>query len=174
MKTVTQMYRGGLFGVLASAMVGLLMMSTAEGAKAQQPAAAGKGNVALIEHAFSAWAAGTGGPYDLLADNAVWTITGNSLASKTYSSKEAFMSEVIRPFNARMSERLKPNINRIFEDKGTVIVLFDASGTAKDGKPYTNTYAWFLDMRDGKIVKSTAFFDAVAFNDLWTRVQPAQ
>jgi hypothetical protein len=43
------------------------------------------------------------GPYDLLADDATWTITGNSLASKTYGSREAFMSEVIRPFNARMS-----------------------------------------------------------------------
>ena len=46
------------------------------------------------------------------------------------------------------------------------------AGTAKDGKPYVNTYAWFLDMRDGKIVKASAFFDSIAFNDLWTRVQP--
>lgn len=132
------------------------------------------GNTALIERAFNAWAAGTGGPYDLLADDAVWTITGNSLASKTYNNREAFLSEVIRPFNARMSERLKPKITRIYEDRGTVIVLFDASGTAEGGKPYTNTYAWFLDMHGGKIVKSIAFFDTVAFNDLWSRVQPGQ
>jgi hypothetical protein len=26
----------------------------------------------------------------------------------------------------------------------TVIVFFDASGTARDGRPYANTYAWFL------------------------------
>lgn len=174
MKIITFMFRRELFGVLALAMAGLLLFSTADHARAQQPTMDKTSNTALIEHAFNAWAAGTGGPYDLLADNAVWTITGNSLASKTYNNREAFLSEVIRPFNARMSERLKPKITRIYEDGGTVIVLFDASGTAKDGKPYTNTYAWFLDMQGGKIVKSTAFFDSVAFNDLWSRVKPVQ
>ena len=69
-------------------------------------------NRAAIAKAMDAWAAGTGGPYDLLADDAVWTISGNSLASKTYPSKEAFLSEVIRPFNARMRTRLIPSVHK--------------------------------------------------------------
>ena len=52
-------------------------------------------------------------------------------------------------------------------------MFFDAAGTARDGKPYANTYAWFLEMRAGKIVNAFAFFDAVEFNDLWKRVSPA-
>lgn len=127
-------------------------------------------NKVIIERAFAAWAAGTGGPYDLLSDNVVWTITGNSLAGKTYGSRKAFMSEVIRPFNARMSAGLKPTIKSIHAEGDTVVVFFDASGTAKDGRPYTNTYAWILGMRDGRITNASAFFDAIAFNDLWTRV----
>ena len=126
-----------------------------------------------IRQAFNAWAAGTGGPYDLLADDAVWTITGNSLASKTYSGREAFLSEVIRPFNARMRTGLKPVIRDLYRDGGTVVVLFDASGVARDGIVYSNTYAWFLDLQDGRIVRARAFFDSIAFNDLWTRVAPA-
>ncbi|SEI10125.1 hypothetical protein SAMN05216228_1023112 [Rhizobium tibeticum] len=51
-----------------------------------------------------------------------------------------------------------------------MVVLFDASGTARDGKPYTNTYAWFLDLQDGKIVDASAFFDSISFNDLWSRL----
>jgi ketosteroid isomerase-like protein len=54
-----------------------------------------------------------------------------------------FLSEVIRPFNARMSVGLKPAIRSIYAEGDTVIVLFDARGTARDGKPYENTYAWF-------------------------------
>jgi ketosteroid isomerase-like protein len=27
-------------------------------------------------------------------------------------------------------------------------------------------------MRDGKIVKATAFFDSIAFDEFWKRVQP--
>ena len=48
-------------------------------------------NKAIVQASFDAWAAGTGSPYDLLADNVTWTITGNSLASKTYGSREAFI-----------------------------------------------------------------------------------
>ncbi|HZH11168.1 MAG TPA: nuclear transport factor 2 family protein [Microvirga sp.] len=131
-------------------------------------------NKGLVQHAFDAWASGTGSPYDLLAENVKWTITGNSLASKTYGSRDAFIGEVIRPFNARMSVGLKPAIRRMYADGDTVIVFFDASGTARDGVPYANTYAWFLQLQDGKIINASAFFDSIAFNELWRRVPVSQ
>ena len=131
-------------------------------------------NKAVIEQSFKAWASGTGSPYEILADDATWTITGKSLASKTYKGREEFLSAVIRPFNARMSVGLKPTIRSIHAEGETVIILFDAKGTASDGQPYENTYAWFLDIKDGQVKKAVAFFDSVAFNDLWQRVQPVQ
>ncbi|MFC3134760.1 nuclear transport factor 2 family protein [Microbaculum marinum] len=131
-------------------------------------------NVAAVEASFNAWADGTGSPYDLLAEDATWTITGNSLASKTYNGREAFMSEVIRPFVGRMSVGLKPVIREMYADGDTVIVFFDAAGTARDGQPYENTYAWFLELDNGRIVRASAFFDSIAFNDLWERVAPVQ
>jgi ketosteroid isomerase-like protein len=124
-------------------------------------------NKATVQKAFDAWASGTGSPYDLLADKVTWTITGNSAASKSYGSRDAFINEVIKPFNARMSVGLKPTIRNMYADGDTVIVFFDAGGTAKDGQPYKNTYAWFLDLDGGKIVKASAFFDSIAFNKLW-------
>lgn len=161
-----------LGALMTIASIGIFIAALTAPAQAQTPAA--EANKAIIKNAFDAWAAGTGGPYDLLADDATWTITGNSLASKTYPSREAFMSEVIRPFNARMSVGLKPTIRNIYAEGDTVVVFFDAQGTARDGKPYSNTYAWFLDIKDGKVSKASAFFDSIAFNDFWTRVQPAQ
>ena len=98
-------------------------------------------NRLAVAKGMQAWADGTGSPYDLLADDARWTITGNSLAAKTYPSKEAFLSEVIRPFNARMRDRLIPTVHRYYAEGDTVIVHFDAEGVAKDGVPYRNTYA---------------------------------
>ena len=53
-----------------------------------------------------------------------------------------------------------------------LIALFDVEATAADGKPYRNSYAWFMQMRDGQIVDVTAFFDYLEFNDFWQRVQP--
>jgi ketosteroid isomerase-like protein len=130
-------------------------------------------NAATIRDAFEAWRAGIGGPFDLLADDATWTIAGHSLAAGTYDGREAFMRDVIRPFNARMSEGIKPSVRRIYADGDTVIVHFDAAGVARDGRPYANTYAWFMRMAGGKVVEVTAFFDSISFNDLWQRVTPA-
>jgi ketosteroid isomerase-like protein len=101
-------------------------------------------NKQLIAEAFDSWAAGTGGPFTLLADDARWTITGNSVAAGTYTSRG-----------------------------DTVVALFDASATVRDGQPYRNTYAWFMTLRGGVIVDVVAFFDGIEFDDLWSRVQPA-
>lgn len=129
-------------------------------------------NKAIVEASFKAWSDGTGSPFDLLTDDATWTIVGRSVASKTYEGRETFMRDVIRPFNARMREPLKPVVRRVYTDGDTVIVFFDAKGTAHDGKPYVNTYAWFLEMRNGRVVAASAFFDSLEFNELWTRVTP--
>jgi len=129
-------------------------------------------NRAAVEASFAAWREGTGSPFDLLATDARWTIVGRSDVSRTYASRAAFLDEVIGPFNARLRERLRPAIRNIYADADTVIVFFDATGLARDGEVYTNTYAWFLEMRDGRVVAAHAFFDSVTFNDLWRRVSP--
>ena len=130
-------------------------------------------NRAAIAAGLQAWVDGVGSPYDLLSEHARWTITGNSRAARTYPTKRAFIDEVIGPFDARLSERLIPTVHRLYAEGDTVIAHFDARGAARDGKPYVNTYAWILRMEGGQIVEAHAFFDAIAFDDLWTRVTPA-
>ena len=125
-----------------------------------------------IEAGFEAWRNGTGSPFDLLAPNAKWTIVGNSPVSRTFNSKQEFMDVVIKPFNARLSHRLVPTVRRIYVDGDTVIALFDAQGTARDGKPYRNTYTWYMKMQGGAIVEAIAFFDTIEFTDFWNRVKP--
>ena len=129
-------------------------------------------NKAKIQAAFDEWRAGTGGPFDLLAPDASWTIVGNAPVSRTYSSKQEFMDVVIKPFNARMSHRLVPTVRRMYADGDTVIALFDGEGTARDGKPYRNTYTWYMRMENGVIVDVIAFFDTIEFTDFWNRIKP--
>ena len=59
-------------------------------------------NKALVQASFDRWKSGTGGPFELLAPDAEWTIVGSSPLSKTYRSKKEFLDSVISPFNARM------------------------------------------------------------------------
>ena len=86
-------------------------------------------NKAAVQAAFDAWRAGTGGPFGLLTPDATWTITGNSVAAKTYNSRDEFLDTVIKPFNARLTKPLIPTIRSLHSDGDTVIALFDGEAT---------------------------------------------
>lgn len=129
-------------------------------------------NKEAIRTAFTAWRNGSGSVFDLLTPDAKWTIVGNAPVSKTYTNRQEFLDVVIKPFNARLSRRLVPTVRNIYADGDMVIALFDAEATARDGKPYRNTYTWYMRMRDEKIVDVVAFFDTIEFTDFWTRVKP--
>jgi uncharacterized protein len=129
-------------------------------------------NKAIVRKAFEAWTTGTGSPFDLLTADAKWTIVGNAPISKTYTSRQEFLSVVIEPFNARLSRRLVPSVRALYSDGNTVVALFDAEAIARDGKPYKNSYTWYLQFADGKIVDVIAFFDTIEFTDFWTRLTP--
>jgi uncharacterized protein len=130
-------------------------------------------NKAVVQASFDRWRDGTGGPFELLAPEAEWTIVGSSPLSKTYHGRQDFLDEVIHPFNARMMKPLVPTVRGIFADGDMVIILFDAAATARDGVPYRNTYTWYFQMKDGKVVKAIAFFDTRDFDEFWKRVAPA-
>ena len=129
-------------------------------------------NRKVIQAGFDAWRDGTGNVFQLLEPDAKWTIVGNAPVSRTYPTRQEFLDVVIAPFNARLSRRLVPTVRGIYADGDMVIALFDAEATARDGKPYRNTYTWYMRMRDGKIVEVIAFFDTIEFTDLWNRVKP--
>jgi ketosteroid isomerase-like protein len=129
-------------------------------------------NKEAVRRAFEKWTEGTGSPFDLLAPEAKWTIVGNAPVSRTYTSRQEFLEIVIKPFNARMQQRLIPKVRAIYSDGDMVIALFDAEAVALDGKPYRNTYTWYMRMDDEKIVEAIAFFDTIEFIDLWTRITP--
>jgi ketosteroid isomerase-like protein len=129
-------------------------------------------NKALVQASFERWKNGTGGPFELLAPDAEWTIVGSSPLSKAYRSKQEFLDKVIEPFNARMAKPLVPTIRGLYADGDMVIIFFDAAATAKDGVPYHNTYTWYFQMKAGQVTKATAFFDTREFDEFWSRVSP--
>ena len=129
-------------------------------------------NKALVRASFERWKNGTGGPFELLAPDAEWTIVGSSPLSKTYENKQEFLDKVIGPFNARMARPLVPAIRGLYADGDMVIIFFDGAATAKDGVPYRNTYTWYFQMKAGEVIKATAFFDTREFDEFWCRVSP--
>ena len=132
-------------------------------------------NTRLVRTAFEAWQAGTAPITDLFDPAMTWRIEGRSRVAKAYASTQQFIDEVLAPFGARFvdGERFRPiTIRSVHGDDDTVIVVWDGRGIANDGQPYANSYAWFMQLRDGKVVDGTAFFDGIAFDELWDRVVP--
>jgi len=127
-----------------------------------------------VEAALTAWSNGTGSVLTVLSEDIKWNVVGNSLISGTTVGKNELNEKINRPFGARFAkstDKFRPvSIKGIYGDGDMVIACFQGRGVANDGKPYVNNYAWFLKMKDGLVVEGTAFFDSIAFNDLWTRV----
>lgn len=92
--------------------------------------------------------------------------------SRTFATRREFLDVVINPFNARLATPLVPTVRALYADGDMVIAFFDAIATARDGRPYNNTYTWYLRVRDGAIIEATAFFDTIEFTDFWNRVSP--
>lgn len=117
----------------------------------------------LVENAFNQWSQGTGSPFDLLAEDAQWTIMGPTESAKTYNLSD-FQEMVIKPFNQRLATPLKPNVQDIYQAGNEVIILFEAEATLTNGEIYRNSYAWFFTMQQGKVINVRAVLDLNAYD----------
>lgn len=128
-------------------------------------------NKEIVQQYFDDWRNKRGNFFDLLAPDATWTITGTGATAGTYRKQE-LLTQVINPTSARLSTPIVPTVRGIWADGDMVIALWDGAATARDGKPYRNTYTWYFRMQNGKAIKAIAFLDMREFTDLWTRVSP--
>jgi ketosteroid isomerase-like protein len=126
----------------------------------------------IVADVIRSWMNGTGYITSMFAPEMTWEITGRSVASRLYTSAQDFIDGVLHPFGQRFSpdDPFRPtDIRALYtdEDKNTVIIVFDGKGTTTAGTTYQNTYAWFLTFADGKVIRGTAFFDSIAYDELW-------
>ena len=133
-------------------------------------------NGAIVRQAFDAWRDGSAPVTDLFAPNMTWRIEGRSTVAREYANTRDFVDGVLAPFGARFvdGERFRPaNVRGVHATGDTVVVVWDGHGIANDGVAYDNSYAWIMQLSNGKVVDGTAFFDSIAFDELWNRVTPA-
>lgn len=127
---------------------------------------------ALLRKAFDHWAAGGNSFFsDVLRDDTVWTIEGSGRYAKTYTSRDAFMNEVIVPFAQRMKQPVRPTVRQILSEGNHIVVVWDGRGVAKDGQPYSNSYVWLFEMDGDKASRVTAFLDLLPYAAVLERVK---
>ncbi|WP_149193127.1 nuclear transport factor 2 family protein [Luteimonas suaedae] len=141
----------------------LFLVPLAAAAGATHRSAEEAANLARVERAFADWSSGRGSIFVLLSPDATWTILGPTPSAGTYD-RPTLQRDVLVPFNARLASPLVPVVRRLYADADTVVVLFEASATLRDGGHYENSYAWFLRLRDGLVVEVTAVLDLHAYD----------
>ena len=129
-------------------------------------------NKEIIASAYHRWTQGEGNFFDVLADDAVWTVMGSGPSAVTTCSKQEYIDRMVRPMAARFAVPLRPTVRGVWAEGDTVIVRWSGDAVRNDDQPYHNEYAWFFRMRDGKAVEVTAFFDLPAYDAVLDRVRP--
>lgn len=153
-------YRPLIFAALLSSSWGL----TVQAATLSQTLEAA--NTRLVQQAFDDWRDGRGKFFDLLTDDAVWTVSGSSPVSGVYHTREALLQGAVNPIHARLATAITPTVTQIVAQGDQVVVFWDGSAQSTDGNRYVNSYAWQLVFTEGKITRVTAYLDTWALDKL--------
>lgn len=121
-------------------------------------------NLVLVQ--FDKWKNNEASFFDLLADEAVWTVSGNSPVSGTYFNKKDFMEQAVKPILGKLKTPLKPELVSLSTDEKFVWLHFKASAKTVSNGIYENNYIWKMEVKDNKIVSCVAFLDTYALTDL--------
>ncbi len=120
-------------------------------------------NRAAVRAAFAAWAEGRGSVFDLLAEDATWTIPGSTPGAGEWHGRQAYVDAAVTPLFDRLAAPARPELIGLWADGDQVIVRWRQDTPLKAGGAYRNDYAWFFTMRDGKVAAVTAFLDLPAY-----------
>jgi ketosteroid isomerase-like protein len=137
-------------------------------------ASATETNRRVVSDAFARWAAGGNSFFsDILTDDVIWTIEGSGPSAGVFRGRAEFVERAVRPFVSRLAGPVRPTAYKVWADGDHVIINWAGSGTARDGQPYANRYAWIFRMRDGRAVEATAFLDLAPYDDVLRRIPAA-
>lgn len=118
-------------------------------------------NKALIESLFAGAAKGDRARFsETLADDLVMRVTGFNSWSRTYRSKQEFLSVL----HGHLNTLLKPGRRTVplnfWADGEHVIVEARGEMERNDGVPYRNEYCLVFRLRGGKIVEFREYMDS--------------
>ena len=151
----------------------LVMVGFSATSAAEEPPTPQQRNAEVVRDAF---ALGVGGDertfYSILAEDVQWTVA-RAVEPRTYTSRSQFLRDGAGPVQSRLNGPIQADVRQLIAEDDDVVAIWDGTATARDGRPYVNSYAWVMTMRDERVVRVTAFLDLVALNELLERVEPA-
>jgi uncharacterized protein len=125
-------------------------------------------NKKLIQDAFTAWANGDGMAFfNLLTDNATWTVMGSCPISGTYVGRQRLVEDALTPQREKLAGPPTPTVINIIAEGDTIVIQWTGKGTTKTGQPYNNSYCYVVQMENGKITRGTVYLDTELVHSIW-------
>jgi ketosteroid isomerase-like protein len=113
-----------------------------------------------LQHIMAELDKGNGKPFvEAMADDFCWTIPGDTPWSRTYSGKQAVVSELLQPLYAQFATPYISTTRSVMADGDKVIVEFEGKVTTKTGKAYNNRYCYVFRMEGGQMKELMEYLD---------------
>lgn len=161
--------RGARVGIVL--MTTVLLLITMIGRSAASSASTGQQerNTQVVRDAFARGVGDGASFYSILAEDVQWTVA-RAVEPKTYTSRAEFLDDGAGPIQRRLDGPIRADVRQVIAEDDVVVAIWDGTATALDGRPYVNSYAWVMTMRDERVVRVTAYLDFVVLDELLARV----
>src|SRR5215472_5739450 len=117
-------------------------------------------NKQLMQEIFAALAEGNSRPLvDAMAEDFRWTVTGTTKWSKTYSGKQAVLTELFGTLRSRIAGHIRTIADRVIAEDDCAVVEAHGDNTTIAGKPYNNRYCFVFRLSGGKLQEVTEYMD---------------
>ena len=118
-------------------------------------------NKHLLEHVYAELSPGrVQALLESLADDIQWTIIGTTILSGTSHGKAEVIEKILKPLRARLADGpIVFSFERFIAEGEYVVMQAHGQATAKNGKPYNNTYCIVCRIVDGKLKEMTDYLD---------------
>jgi uncharacterized protein (TIGR02246 family) len=125
-------------------------------------------NKKLVQDAFAAWANGDGMAFfNLLADDATWTVIGTCPISGTYVGRQRLIEDALKPQRAKLAGPPTPTVINLIAEGDAVVIQWVGKGMTKSGRPYNNSYCYVVQVESGRILRGTAYLDTELVRSIW-------
>jgi hypothetical protein len=94
-----------------------------------------------------------------MSDDVKFNLIGNTKFSGAFNGKQEFIAKVLAPLGAALDGGLVITPDNLIADGEFVAMQSRGKSTAKNGKPYNNTYCHVFRINNGKIREVTEYLD---------------
>jgi ketosteroid isomerase-like protein len=95
-----------------------------------------------------------------LADDAVWTVTGQYSWSRTFVGKESIMRDLHGHVRSLLAERVRTVAHRFIADGDHVVVEARGNNVTRTGVRYDNEYCLVFRLENGRIKEIREYCDS--------------